>query len=54
MAKANEEYPSQSIHSDGRFPKPKNMNEKAKIQFYYGIYDLCVQLVEEEIENQMN
>lgn len=50
-SKANQEYPTQELHDDGRFPEPQNMNEKAKIKFYYGVYDLMQTLVEEEFEN---
>lgn len=45
----NEEY---EFHGDGRFPDPQNMNEKAKIKFYYGVYDLMQDLVEQEYERK--
>lgn len=51
-AKANQEFPTKTLDTDERFPEPQNMNEKAKIKFYYGIYDLMQDLIEDEFGNR--
>lgn len=52
--KANREGIAGFEYTGGRFPDPEDVNDKARIKFYYGVYDVMLDLVEEEAQKKFD